>query len=321
MLPPISRHIRLMFRLRTPLVAPLVLITTSCARDLTTAPGNEGESPATPVAPPSLAIAYSGGMPFGLFATPTDQLGADFNVTVINARNWLPIWLPKRTLPAELSAMKSRGGKVILSLAGSHAHYLDDYGRFSMTKWKERVDAFKSIAFSSYITDGTVVGHLIIDEPNDAANWGGVPVPPATVEEMARYSKQLWPTMATLVRVESSYLAQWSGTYRYLDAAWAQYVSRKGDPKLFITRNVADAKLKGLNLITGLNVLKGDLAKPMSATLIKSAGSALMTSTYPCVFISWKYETEYLATPGVRDALKYLRSKALSRTYKSCRRS
>jgi hypothetical protein len=308
-----------MARLRTPLFASLVLVTSSCGRDPSTAPSSDGDSPASPVAPPSLAIAYSGGTPFGLFATPTEQLGSDFNVTVINARNWLPIWLPKRSLPAELAAIKSRGGKVILSLAGSHAHYLDANGHFSMTKWKERVNAFKPIAFSSYTTDGTVVGHLIIDEPNDSSNWGGIPVPPATVEEMARYSKQLWPNMPTLVRVESSYLAQWSGSYRYLDAAWAQYVSRKGDPKEFITRNVADAKRKGLALITGLNILKGDFAKPMSPTLIKSAGSALMSSWYPCVFINWKYDAEYLATPGVRDALKYLRTKALNRTYKSCR--
>jgi len=57
----------------------------------------------------------------------------------------------------------------------------------------------------------------------------------------------------------------------------------------------------------------------MSPSLIKSAGSALLSSWYPCAFISWRYDTEYLATPGVRDALKYLRAKALQRTYKSCR--
>jgi hypothetical protein len=44
-----------------------------------------------------------------------------------------------------------------------------------------------------------------------------------------------------------------------------------------------------------------------------------LSSWYPCAFISWRYDTEYLATPGVRDALKYLRAKALQRTYKSCR--
>ena len=320
MLPSVSQYIRWMARLRRPLVAALVFAATSCdGRDPGTAPSTDDESPTSPTTPPSFAIAYSGGMPFGLFATPTGALGSDYNVTVINARNWLPIWLPTRTLPQELAAIKARGGKVILSLAGSHAHYVDENGRFSMTKWKERVDAFRSIRFSSYTTDGTIVGHLLIDEPNDAANWGGVPVPPATVEEMARYSKQIWANMPTLVRVESTYLAQWSGTYRYLDAAWAQYVSRKGDPKEFITRNVADAKRKGLALITGLNVLKGDFAKPMSPTLIKSAGSALMSSWYPCGFINWKYDTEYLATPGVVAALRELRANALKRTYKSCR--
>ncbi|HZA98168.1 MAG TPA: hypothetical protein VE399_05280 [Gemmatimonadales bacterium] len=319
MLPPICQRISWIARVRALPIAASFLVVTACDNDRPiTGPALDDE-PVVPGTAPSLALAYSGGIPFGLFAAPTAELGSDYNVTVINARNWLPIWLPERTLPEELAAIKARGSKVILGLAGGHAHYLDENGHFSMAKWKERVNAFKVIPFSSYITDGTVVGHLVIDEPNDASNWGGIPIPPATVEEMARYSKQLWPAMATLVRVESTYLAQWSGTYRYLDAAWAQYVSRKGDPKEFITRNVADAKRKGLALITGLNILKGHFAEAMSPTLIKSAGSALLSSWYPCAFVNWKYDADYLATSGVTDALKYLRSKALSRDYKSCR--
>ena len=303
---------------RTPLIALTILATACDNRDPVTAPDAGGE----PLAPsgPSLAVAYSGGTPFGLHVTPTAQLGTNYNATFVNARVWLPSkWHPTVSMIAELAAIKARGGKVVLDLAGNHRHYLDEYGRFSMTRWKERIDAFKLIPFSSYITDGTIIAHHVIDEPNDASNWGGFPVAPATVEEMARYSKQLWPTMATVSRVESTYLAQWSGTFRYLDAAWAQYVTRKGDPGAFIKRNVADAKRKGLALITGLNIRKGDFGAPMTAALIKSAGATLLSSWYPCAFLSWKYDPEYLATPGVVDALQYLRVQVLRRTYKSCR--
>ena len=313
MLPPICQHASRMALVRTLLIiAASVLGVTSCDnRDPITAP----DVPASAGTAPSLAVAYSGGMPFGLFVLPTAQLGSDYNGTTINAR----LWLRANSMLAELAAIKQRGGKVIINLAGGHRNYLDEQGHFSLTKWKQRVDAYRLIPFTSYITDGTILGHYLIDEPNDAFNWGGVPVPPATVEEMAKYSKQLWPDMVTVARVESTYLAQWSGSYRYLDAAWAQYVTRKGDPGDFIKRNVADAKAKGLALITGLNILMGDFRKPMSASLIKSAGSKLLSSWYPCAFISWKYDAEYLATPGVKDALKYLRTKALNRTYKSCR--
>lgn len=306
--------------MRAPLIAATILLVTSCdTRDPITAPGSDSESPASPVTQPALAIAYSGGMPFGLYMTPTPALGSNYNATVANAYLWLPqLTRPTNIMLAELAAIKSRGAKVIVNLAGGYRNYLDEQGRFSLAKWKARIDAYKTTPFSSYITDGTILAHKLIDEPNDASNWGGIPVPPATVEEMARYSKQLWPTMATVTRTESTYLAQWTGTYRYLDGAWAQYVTRKGDPSAFIKRNVADAKLKGLSLITGLNVRKGDFGKPMSASLIKSAGSTLLSTSYPCAFISWEYDTDYLATPGVVDALKYLRAKALNRPYKTC---
>jgi hypothetical protein len=59
----------------------------------------------------------------------------------------------------------------------------------------------------------------------------------------------------------------------------------------------------------------------MSASLIKSAGSALLSTTYPCAFISWEYDGEevYLATTEVKDAMKSLRAKAQNRSFKSCR--
>jgi hypothetical protein len=259
-------------------------------------------------------------MPFGLYNMPTSEMGSDFNAKMTNARLWLPsLTRPTNIMLAELEAIKSRGGKVIVNLAGGHYNYLDENGRFSMTKWKQRVDAFRSTKFGSYVRDGTIIAHHVVDEPNDPSNWGGIPIPPATVEEMARYSKQIWPNMATVARAESSYLAKWAGTFVYLDGAWAQWVARKGDPTEFITRNVADAKRKGLSLVTGLNILKGDFTEPLSPSLIKSAGSALLSNSYPCSFISWQYNADYLATPGVMDALKYLRLKALNRPFKTCR--
>jgi hypothetical protein len=310
---------RWLARFRTPLIAALVFVIASCDKHNPTGPDTDSESPASTPTAPALAIAYSGGMPFGLYMTPTPALGSNYNLTVANGQMWLPqLTRPTNIVLSQLAAIKSRGAKVIVNLAGGPRTYLDEQGRFSLTKWKARVDAFRAIPITPYITDGTILAHKLIDEPNDVTNWGGVPVSPATVEEMARYSKQFWPTMVTVTRAESSYLADWSGSFRYLDAAWAQYVTRKGSPSEFITRNVADAKKKGLALITGLNIRKGVFGGPMSPSLIKSAGSTLLSSSYPCAFISWEYETEYLATPGVVDALKYLRAKALSRPYKTC---
>ena len=177
-------------------------------------------------------------------------------------------------------------------LAGNQSHYVDRSGGFNLSKWKARIDRYRGINFSSYINDGTIIAHYLIDEPYDASNYGGRTVPGATLEEMARYSKQLWPSMKTVVRAEPYYI-QWSGKYKYLDAAWAQYLSRKGDPSAYIARNVSTAKQMGLGLIVGLNIVHGGTPNGswMSASEVEKWGAALLSSAYSCAFISWQYSS------------------------------
>jgi hypothetical protein len=183
--------------------------------------------------------------------------------------------------------------------------------------WKASVDRFKGVGFSSYILDGTVVGNFLIDEPNDPTNWNGRLVLESTIEEMARYSKSLWPGMPTIVRVRPDYL---TGTYQYLDAAWAQYHSRFGDPARFISENVAQAKNKGLALVVGFNILDGNDGSKMTPGQIESWGSAFLADTYPCAFLSWKYDQAYLGRSDIGQAMGYLSAKAENRASKSCRR-
>jgi hypothetical protein len=273
--------------------------------------GEEGvEVLSVPAEETELASAsYAGGIPIGHFAQPNSAFGSLFNGALQNNG---PLLIMK-----DLAAVKARGGKVVLMFAGNERYYKQD-GHFSLTKWKARVDRFKGINFASYIRDGTIIGHYLIDEPNDPANWRGRPVPPSVLEEMARYSKQRWPNMATIVRVEPDYLGS---NHRYLDAAWAQYLSRKGSASDFIRRNVAHAQKRGLGLVVGLNLLKG--GKPngtkMTANEVESWGSALLSSSYPCAFISWQYNSTYLSGSGIRSAMAALRRKAENRRFKSCR--
>jgi hypothetical protein len=161
-----------------------------------------------------------------------------------------------------------------------------------------------------------VVGSYLIDEPNDPVNWGGTPVSPSMVEQLAQYSKQLWPNLPTIVRVDPGYL----GTAHYVDAAWAQYVARKGTPENYISRSIADAQSRGLGLVTGLNILKGGVnGSQMTASQVQSWGSALLASSYPCAFLSWDYDRNYLSSSGIQSAMDVLRSKAQNRGTRSCR--
>jgi hypothetical protein len=305
-------------RFRALLLAALFLPLVSCNNDDLLDSTTDSEvadgAPDTEALEPSFASAYAGGIPFGTFTLPTNEFGARYNGAM---RNIHPQYLLR-----ELRAIKARGGKVALMFAGPEWTYQERGHRFSFSKWKARVDRFKKVNFSSYIKDGTIIGHYLIDEPNDPKNWGGRPVPPAMLEEMAKYSKKRWPGMATIVRTFPDYLDNYRGRYRYLDAAWAQYVyHRWPNTRAFINSNVAKARSKGLALIVGLNVIHGGSRRrtPMTANQVRTFGRILLESSYPCAFISWQYRDRYMRNRAVQQAMADLRNKARSRGFKTCR--
>jgi hypothetical protein len=309
-----------MARHRAPLLAAFMLIA-ACNSTETLDPASVDNTPPTNDQPgitqltPTEALDASttgtGGMPFGTFDQPVQVWGSTFN-------GGLRIFSPSY-LKSSLAAIKARGGKVVLDLAGAQRYWKDASGHFSMTKWKERVSRYKSVDFSSYINDGTVIGHYIIDEPNDPTNWNGQVVSGSTVEAMAQYSKQLWPNLPTLVRAEAVYMAKWSTSYRYLDAAWAQYVVRKGSPSSFLSNQISAAQKKGLGLVVGLNITHGNTnGSRLSPSQIRSYGSTMLSSSYPCAFLSWTYSSAYLSG-DMKDALSDVRAKARAKSFKSCR--
>jgi hypothetical protein len=305
-------------RLRAPLLGILVLAmacdSTKSLDPTTTLPVTQDESGVEIVAvgeqETTASASFSGGIPLGMTAQPLTVFGSRFNGG-------------KRTvgpnqIKSELSAIRSRGGRVVVMLAGNPRHYQDGDNHFSFTKWKSRVDQFKNIDFGSYIQDGTIIGHYLMDEPNDPRNWGGRPVPASMVEEMAKHSKQLWPGMATLIRTQPDYL---SHNHRYLDAAWATYLHRRGNVNDYIRKMVSEAQDRGLQLVVGLNVLRGGNpnGSRMSASEVESWGSALLSSSYPCAFLMWEYSNDYLSSSGMGNAMDELRRKAQNRSSKSCR--
>jgi len=198
---------------------------------------------------------------------------------------------PENIIPL-LNDARARGGRLILKLCLGHDSYVKNAdGTFSLTKWKELVGRFRNVNLTPYINDGTIVGHFIIDEPHRTAKWGGKVIPQATVEAMAQYSKQLWPTMTTFVHTKTDWLADTPVTYRYLDAGWAQYAVGKGEVNTWITSEIAQAKRKGLGLVIGINVIAGSSANggirgyypgyyAMSATQLKNWGTALLNQSY-----------------------------------------
>lgn len=268
----------------------------------------------------SLATAFRGGIPFGTFHVPLSLYGPTFNGSLAN--------IYPSYLLSYLETARRTGTKIVVNFAGNEDNYKTD-GKFDLTKWKQRVNRFKGISLSSYINDGTLLGHYLIDEPHDPENWGGRTVPRATLDAMARYSKQLWPSLTTVVRSWPKYLKGYN--YLYLDAAWAQYSARFGAVSSFMTQNVQDAKASGLALVIGLNMLAGGNSDgltgyysgrySMSASQIRSWGGTMLSNSYPCAFLSWRYDSRYLGRSDIKSANTYLADKARAKSTKSCRGS
>jgi hypothetical protein len=288
-----------------------------------------GDSLAPPGADSTATIgpsASAGAQPGIVFATANMKTPLLGTVHTGSGRNLDPQYLLK-----ELAAIRAKGGRVFVKMVGGRDGFVKNAdGTFSLTKWKSLVDRYKAVNFASYVTDGTLIGHYLIDEPHRAAKWGGKPISQSTIEAMAKHSKQLWPGMTTFVRVVPSWLAQAPVTYTYLDAAWGQYAEHWGDLTKWITAEVATAKLKGLGLVVGLNVLDGGNGSSgipgwtrgkysMSASEIRNLGSALLSQSYACAFFMWMHDAEYYGRSDIKSAMADLSSKARAHPKTSCR--
>lgn len=226
---------------------------------------------------------------------------------------------PENVMPL-LADARARGARIVLKLSLGRDDFIQNSDRtFSLTKWKALVDRFRKVNLATYIADGTILGHFIIDEPHRTAKWGGKIIPHATVEAMAAYSKQIWPTMHTFVHTKTEWLTATPVVYTHLDATWVQYAVGKGEVTKWITDEISYAKRKGLGVMMGLNVLYGGTRSKMSGSELKTYGTALLNQTYGCGFILWAHDLAYYGRSDVKSAMADLSTKARTHVKTSCR--
>jgi hypothetical protein len=273
----------------------------------------------------TLSSLIAPGIVFGTIELTTSLLSSVHNGTLMGGQ------IDQNNASTILSATRAKGGRIVIKMCmGRDSFVKNADGTFSFTKWKALVDRFRKVNLGPYITDGTIVGHYLIDEPHRTARWGGKIIPPATLEAMAKYSKSIWPNLTTFVRVAPSWLAGFSTTYNYLDAGWLQYESWMGSVSTKVTNEVAAAKRKGLGLAVGLNVLDGGNGSSrlagwsrgkykMSASEISSYGTTLLNQSYSCAFYNWMYDGAYYGRSDIRNAMASLSSKARGHIRTSCR--
>jgi hypothetical protein len=265
------------------------------------------------------------GITFGVFDLPKEMFSPVYTGSLVGGA------LSPTNMLSLLSAARAKGARYVIKLCMGRDSFVQNADRtFSFTKWKALVDRFKTVNFASYVTDGTVLGHYLIDEPHNAAKWGGKPISQAQVEAMAAYSKKLWPNMTTLVRVVPSWLASAPVAYTKLDAGWFQYAARFGDPAKVITAEVAAAKRKGLGIVASMNVLDGGNGSSgikgwssgkwaMSAKEVRTYGTALLSQSYVCGFYNWQWSPTYFNRSDIKSAMAALSTLAKGHAKTSCR--
>lgn len=276
---------------------------------------------ASPGDGPEFAVAALPGIVFASFALTPAQFTTVHTGTVRG--------MSRGAILSYLQSVKAENGRVLLNLAGEPRN-LD--GTFSLTKWKALIDGYKGINFNSFILDGTLIGHFLIDEPHFQSRWGGKKVPQATLEAMAKYSKDRWPGLSTVVNAPPWWLAEAAApTYVSLDAGWLMYSANvSSNVPLWVSNQVALAKKKGLGVFSGLNVLDGGNGSSgfrgnypskwaMSAAELRKYGSAILANSYVCGFAMWKYTSTYYGRADIKSAMGELSTKARNHAKTSCR--
>lgn len=287
----------------------------------TTPPSQPGDS--TPGGPgptfPPPGPVHHVGIPFGPAQMPSDQF-ALYNATVYTATN-------ADTLRAVLARANQTSQRLFINFTGNEVNLRDANG-FAFDKWKARVDRFLGVDLTPYINDGTIVAHFIIDEPQDPTNWNGHPVTQAQMEQMAAYSKQVWPTLTTMARSKLEYLR--GGQYPHLDVVRIQYLAKFGPIDDWIASNVAQAKTLHLAMVGGLNALNGgskDSGIPgqaegkfaMNADELRTYGRRFMSEPYVCGFLLFQWEPGYMNRPDIKAALTDLAGYAAQLSNRACR--
>jgi hypothetical protein len=282
-----------------------------------TPPDTTGENP--PGTPPTHV-----GLAFGSAQQPVTTWAPGIIATVYTAQ--------PESLLARLEAARRLNLRLYISFCGS-APYVRDANGFNFTMWKQRVDRFRGLNLQSYIDDGTIAGHFLLDEADDKSNWNGKIVPVELIEQMAAYSKSIWPTMPAIVRAFPDYLSTYSGKYDHLDGVRVQYHYRFGDLDQFISTNEQLAKKLGLIMLGGLNVLRGggpesgllngdpNDERPkyfMNAAQISKWGKRFLSEPGQCGFLLWEYDSAYLARPDIAAAVSDLEKLARGLPNKSC---
>lgn len=310
---------------------------------------------ASPVAPPeapAVATAVSVTQPAPILAAYVGIPFGPFGLWTMNKLNWGPQpftmghnFINADTLILQINAARAKKQRLVIAMAGGATATYTTNGQFSLTKWKAVMSKYNKstlkTAVAAAVTDGTIVGDLLIDEP-ETKQWGTTLTKPM-IDQMALYVKSIFPTLPVGVNHGPPGYT-WRSTEKYTKVDYVAYQYAwwvtKGNVTAWRDAVLARAKLDGVTPGLSINVLNGGVQDKdgvynctstgqaglgqfspncrMTPDQVKTWGAAL--APYGCIMLVWRFDSTYMAKTANQDAFKSIAAITAAKPQKSCKR-
>lgn len=296
----------------------------------------------------STALLAGGGVPYGPYHLMNSYTTYAWGPAPFTAS------LNGNTFPSgvirQIDAARAKGQKLMLSLTdGFRSHYMTD-GKFDIVKWKARMNGYNTTAIKAAVargvTDGTIIGNQVINEPN-VSGWGGN-INKAVVDQLCAHVKKILPTLPAGPVV----VHWWRPTERYrvcdfiIDQyGWTQQSMGPGTPggkgNVTLWRDAALTQVakEGIKIAFSMNLLGGGTKIAgcpvpttggpysstnssvcrMTSTQVREWGRALGPSG--CAMFMWKYEATFWSKSANVQAFKDVATTLATSPKRSCRRA
>jgi hypothetical protein len=270
------------------------------------------------------------GVPFGASQLLTDGSGtAPFSMSLDG--------YSASTIVSRIADARTNHFHLLMNMTGgSHDLYLTN-GVFDMAKWQAKMRSYDTpaikAAVAAAVTDGTIVGNSVMDEPANVS-WGGT-MTKARVDQMCGAAKAIFPTLPVGV-VHTPNIFEPEKSYQICEFTMAQYrwAHTQGDIEKMRDEALAMARRDHMSVAFSLNVLHGGVPSttcvkyasdntagtlcPMTPAQIREYGLTLGSAG--CALNMWRYDQPFFARSDNQAAFKTIADSLAKLPRKGCGR-
>ena len=325
-----------------------ILVGTSCdsATDpvATSTLSDPPTAAATDSLAPALATSSYTGLPFGPFGLWSSATSVYWGPSPFTGSH---NYTDAGNIVTQIGAARTKKQRLILAMTGgSSGRYLTN-GKFDFTKWKNKMNTFKTAAIqnavASGVADGTIIGNTVMDEP-ETKQWGGV-MTKTLLDQMAAYVKAIFPTLAVGVNHGPTGYYLWRPTehYRVVDYVLNQYNwwITQGNVNAWRDKVLAQASRDGVRPAFSLNILGGGVQDRTGTWDCTGSGQAGKGPYYPncrmtpdqvrnwgrtlgvagCAMTMWRFDNTFMSKSANVTAFRDVASTLGAQPRRSCRRA